>query len=452
MKVTEKKIENYEATLTIEVEAAELEKTKKNACKNLANRVNIPGFRKGKAPQNVIENHLGKGAILDEAADMLIQKSSREAMQEEKLSPVTEPQAKIVTCEDGKDFVFTLTFTPYPEVKLGEYTNIEVEKVVEPVTDEDVEKQIDELRDHHANLIDVPEDAKIEDGDFITLDFSGSVDGEKFEGGTAKDYPLRIGSHSFIDNFEEQLIGLKVGDEKNVNVTFPEDYHDKDLAEKKAVFECKINSIKRKELPAFDVDFVKKVSKFETVEELKADIRKNLEHNAEHFAKDKQVDGVIEKAVENMTVDIPPVMIEDRITRMINELEARLQMQGMSLEQYMAYSNTDNDKMREEYRETAEKNVRTDLLLEEVANVEEIKVTGRDLDVEVAVMAQMYRTNPKQVAKFLRESGQIINLMGNVRRRKAAQFIIENMAGAEKAEENSSDEAKDSADTDKKDE
>ncbi len=435
MKVTDKKIENYEATLTIEVEAAELEKTKKQACKKLANRVSIPGFRKGKAPQHVIENHLGKGAILDEAADMLIQKSSQEAMKEEKLSPVTEPQAKIVTCEDGKDFVFTLSFTPYPEVKIGEYKNIDVEKVVEPVTDEEVDDEIKHMREHHANMIEVAEDATVEDGDFITLNFSGSVDGEKFEGGTAEDYPLRIGSHSFIDNFEDQLIGLKVGDEKEVKVTFPEDYHDKDLADKKAVFECKINSIKRPELPALDEEFVKKVSKFKTVDEFKADIRKNMETNAERRAVEKQHSDVIAKVVEGMTVDVPPVMIEDRITQMIAEFEARIQMNGIKFEQYLSMAGKDMDQLREEYRKTAEENVHTDLMLEEVANKEDIKVTGRDLDYEVAVMAQMYRTNPKQVAKFLRESGQLINLMGNVRRRKAAQFILDNMAGAEKPEE-----------------
>ena len=435
MKITTKKIENYETELTIEFEAAELEKYKKRAAKKLAEEVRIPGFRKGKAPQNVLEQHLGKGAILDEASELLVNHGAKEAVKMFNIIPVTEMKPEIVTLEDGKDFVFKLTFTPYPEVKLGEYKNIEVEKVVKPVTDEEVNERLEHLREHQANMVDAPEGSKIADGDFITLDFEGSVDGEKFEGGTAEDYPLTIGSHNFIDDFEEQLIGLKVGDEKEVNVTFPEDYHVKDLAEKPAVFKCKINSIKHKELPALDDEFAKKSSKFQTLDEFKADLRKTMEANAERAAVNEQQEKVIDKAVENMTVDIPPVMIEDRITQMINELEAQLELRGMKLEQYMSLSNTDMDKMREEYRESAEKNVRTDIFLEEVAHKENLKVAPRELDYEIAVMASMYRTSPKQIAKFIRENGQIPTIAANVRRRKAMKFVIDSMAGAEKPEE-----------------
>ena len=438
MKTTTKKIDNYESEITVEFEAAELEKAKKRACKQLSEHANIPGFRKGKVPPlQILEQHFGKGAILDEAADILIQKAANDIIKEEKVIPVTQMRHKIITCEDGKDFVFTLTFTNYPEVKLGEYKNLKIEKVVEPVTDKDVEEQVEHMREHHANMIDAPADAKVADGDFITLDFVGTVDGEKFQGGEAKDHPLEIGSHSFIGDFEEQLIGLQVGDEKDVKVTFPEDYHVKDLADKPAVFHCKINSIKHKELPALDNEFVKKVSKFETLDDFKADIKKNMEANAERRAAEKQQQEVIEKAVENMTVDVPPVMIEDRISQMIQELSLQLQSQGMKLEQYMSFSGVDMDGLREQYKESAKQDVLTSILLDEVAHAENITVNNQELNYELAIMAQMYRTTPKQIYKILQENRQLGSVANNVLRRKVAAFIFDNRFKdeAEKVEE-----------------
>ena len=262
MKITQKKIDDYQIEMTVEVEAAEFSKTIKQTTKKLGERISVPGFRKGKIPPKIIEAHLGKEGIINEASNTLL-------------------QADVVTNEEGKDFVFTLTFTPYPQAKLGEYKNLEAEKVVEPVTDEDVDKQIDAMRNHHANLIDAAEGDAIVDGDFITLDYTGTIDGEKFAGGEAKDAPLDIGSHKFIGDFEEQLIGAKVGEERTVKVTFPEEYHAKNLAGKDAEFACKINSIKHKELPELNDEFVKKVSTFQTVDEYKASIRKSMEANAE---------------------------------------------------------------------------------------------------------------------------------------------------------------------------
>ncbi len=436
MKTTTKKIDNYESEITVEFEAAELEKAKKRACKQLSEHANIPGFRKGKVPPlQILEQHFGKGAILDEAADILIQKAANDIIKEEKIIPVTQMRHKIITCEDGKDFVFTLTFTNYPEVKLGEYKGLKIEKVVE---------QVEHLREHHANMIDAPADAKVADGDFITLDFVGTVDGEKFQGGEAKDHPLEIGSHSFIGDFEEQLIGLKVGDEKDVKVTFPEDYHAKDLADKPAVFHCKINSIKHKELPPLDDEFAKKVSKFETLDEFKADIKKNMEANAERRAAEKQQQDVSEKAVENMTVDVPPVMIEDRISQMIQELSLQLQSQGMKLEQYMSFSGVDMDGLREQYKESAKQDVLTSILLDEVAHAENISVNNQELNYELAIMAQMYRTTPKQIYKILQENRQLGSVANNVLRRKVAKFIFDNRFkdDAEKVEETKNTETK----------
>jgi len=439
MKITTKDIENYERELTIEFDAEELAKSKKNAAKRLAERISIPGFRKGKVPVQILEQHIGKDALLDEASDILINKGANDAIKMQNLIPVTTMVPKIISCEDGKGLVYTLTFTPYPEIKLGEYKNLDVEKVVEPVTDEDVDNQLEHMRGHHAVMTDAAEEDKVADGDFITLDFSGTVDGEKFDGGTAEDYPLTIGSHSFIDNFEDQLIGLKVGDEKDVKVTFPENYHVKNLADKPAVFHCKINSIKHRELPELNDDFAKKASKFETLDELKADLRKNLEEQAKSRAERDQEEKIIEKAVENMTVDVPPVMIEDRITHMIQEFTLQLQSTGADIDKYLASTGTDMDKLREDYRETAKKNLLADMLLEEVAKVENLSISKQELDFELQMMAMMYRTSPKQIEKILKENRQMSGVAANVLRRKAMQFIFANRKGAEIPAEKKSD-------------
>ena len=438
MKFSQKKIDDYNIELTITEDAATFDKAIKQATKMLGERVNIPGFRKGKIPPKILEQHLGKDAIINEASELLVQSSSRKVLGIMNLVPVSENKANVVTNEAGKDFVFTLTFTPFPQVKLGEYKNLYAEKVVEPVTDEDVAKQIEAMRNHHANLIDAAEGDAIVDGDFITLDYTGTIDGEKFAGGEAKDAPLDIGSHKFIGDFEEQLIGAKVGEERTVKVTFPDEYHAKDLAGKDAEFACKINSIKHRELPEFNDEFVAKVSTFKTVDEYKADIRKNMEANAEHRAVEAQRQAVVDKAVENMTIDLPPVMIDTRVTQMINELAAQLQTQGMSIQQYMAFSGLDMDKMREDYREPAKKNLLHDIMLEQVAQKENLKVTDAELNFEIEMMAQMYRTPPKQIEKYLKENGQLVNVATTILRRKALKFIVDNMASAapeEKPEE-----------------
>ena len=443
MKITKENLDNYEVALTVELEADKLATARKTACKKLANRYNFPGFRKGKAPQHIVEQQLGKEYVMEEAADILIQEAATDALKEEGITPVTEMKPEVITNEEGKDFVFKVTFTPYPEVKLGEYKGLDIKKTVEEVTDEEVEKQIDVLRDHHATLIDTDENAVVEDGDFITLDFEGSIDGETFEGGTGKSYPLTIGSGTFIPGFEEQLIGTKVNEEKDVKVTFPEDYHSAEYAGADAVFKCKVLSIKHRQLPEFNEEFVKKVSKFETIEDFKADIRKNLEAGAKRRAEEKQHREAIDKAVENMTVDIPPVMIENRISQLINELSLQLQSRGMTFESYLQYTGYDMDHLRESYREGAEKDVRDDLLLETVAKQENIEVDPKEIENEIAIMALTYRVTPKQIVKILKENKQLSAIHTNVRRRKAMQFIIDNMV---KDEEDTKKDSKPAAD------
>ena len=428
MKVTVENGENQQVTLTIEVEAAEVNKAVEQACKRLANRVSIPGFRKGKAPRMIVERHVGKDAVLQEAFDIVAPKALSKAFDEQKIDPVTRPSVDIETLEEGKDLVFKATVTPRPEVKLGDYKGLNVPKNEVNITDEDVEKQLKTFQDRQGKLVDAPEGAEVKDGDFTTLDFKGFVDGEAFDGGEGKDYPLQIGSNSFIPGFEDQLVGAKIGEERDVNVKFPEEYHAKELAGKDATFKCTIRSIKTKELPAIDDELAKKVSKFETLDELKADIRKNLEENAERTAENDQKSAAIEMATNNITVDIPAVMIDNRVTAMIQEMAMRLEQQGMKLEQYLQYADTDIAKLREQYRETAEKNVKTDLMLEEVAKAEDIKVEAKDLDEEVAAMAAAYGATPQQVQKIIKEQGRIGDLAASVLRKKTAQFIIDNIA------------------------
>ena len=428
MKVTVENGENQQVTLTIEVEAAEVNKAVDQACKRLANRVSIPGFRKGKAPRMIVERHVGKDAVLQEAFDIVAPKALSKSFDEQKIDPVTRPSVDIETLEEGKDLVFKATVTPRPEVKLGDYKGLNVPKNEVSITDEDVEKQLKTFQDRQGKLVDAPEGAEVKDGDFTTLDFKGFVDGEAFDGGEGKDYPLQICSNSFIPGFEDQLVGAKIGEERDVNVKFPEEYHAKELAGKDATFKCTIRSIKTKELPAIDDELAKKVSKFETLDELKADIRKNLEENAERTAENDQKSAAIEMATNNITVDIPAVMIDNRVTAMIQEMAMRLEQQGMKLEQYLQYAGTDIAKLREQYRETAEKNVKTDLMLEEVAKAEDIKVEAKDLDEEVAAMAAAYGATPQQVQKIIKEQGRIGDLAASVLRKKTAQFIIDNIA------------------------
>ena len=427
MKVTAEHGENREVTLTIEVDQDNLEQATDGAAKRLAGRVNIPGFRKGKAPRKIVENFVGKEAILQEAFESVAQKAFDEALTEQNMEPVTRPEIDIVTLEEGKDVVFTAKFTQRPEVTLGEYKGLKVEKPAVSVSEEDIDRQIEGMRQHQGTLIDAPADAAVKKDDFTTLDFEGFVDGTPFEGGKAEDYPLQIGSGSFIPGFEDQLLGAKVGEEREAHVTFPEDYHAENLKGKAAVFKCTVRSIKSRELPELDDAFAKKASKFETLAELREDIRKNLQEGAERQAENERRTKAIDMATDNCTMEIPPVMVENRITAMIQEMAMRLEQQGMSLEQYLQYAGLDMARIRDEYRETAEKNVRTDLMLEEVAKAEDIKVEGRDLDQEVYAMALSYGATPKQVQKIIKEQGRVSDLAATVLRKKTAQFIVDNI-------------------------
>ena len=430
MNVTTEKIENHKVVLTIEVPAEELDKGIKAACKSLANRVNIPGFRKGKAPRRILEMNIGKEAILDEAFDRVAQKAFDEALKQENLDPVDRPQVDIVTLEEGKDVVFKATITPVPEVTLGEYKGLKVAKDAVEVKDEQVEEQVKNILNHHAKMVDAEEGATVANDDFITLDFKGEVDGVAFAGGEGKDYPLQIGSHSFIDTFEDQLVGLKVGEEKDVNVTFPEEYHAKDLAGKAAVFHCKINSIKHKEMPELTDEFVKASTSYESIEDMKAKLRENIEKNAQREADTKRRNEILKQATDNITVDIPEVMVENRVSNMIQELSVNLENQGMNLDAYLKYANMDMAKLREQYKESAAIAVKTDLMLDAVAKAEDIKVENADINAEIALLAATYGTIPQEVSKIIKKNHSIGNLVATVLHKKAANFIIDSAVEA----------------------
>lgn len=430
MNVTTEKIENHKVVLTIEVPAEELDKGIKAACKSLANRVNIPGFRKGKAPRRILEMNIGKEAILDEAFDRVAQKAFDEALKQENLDPVDRPQVDIVTLEEGKNVVFKATITPVPEVTLGEYKGLKVAKDAVEVKDEQVEEQVKNILNHHAKMVDAEEGATVANDDFITLDFKGEVDGVAFAGGEGKDYPLQIGSHSFIDTFEDQLVGLKVGEEKDVNVTFPEEYHAKDLAGKAAVFHCKINSIKHKEMPELTDEFVKASTSYESIEDMKAKLRENIEKNAQREADTKRRNEILKQATDNITVDIPEVMVENRVSNMIQELSVNLENQGMNLDAYLKYANMDMAKLREQYKESAAIAVKTDLMLDAVAKAEDIKVENADINAEIALLAATYGTTPQEVSKIIKKNHSIGNLVATVLHKKAANFIIDSAVEA----------------------
>ena len=405
--------------------AEDLAKAYDKAAKKVAQKVNIPGFRKGKAPLKVLERAVGKDYILQEAGEAIISETLPKALEEQNIDIVARPEIEDMKLELGQDVVYKAAVTPKPEVELGEYKGIQIEKFSTEVSDEDVQQQLVSMLDRQADMVEAEEGAAVENGNFITLDFKGTVDGVAFQGGESKDYPLEVGSNSFIPGFEEQLVGMKVGEEKDVNVTFPEEYHSEELKGKAAVFACKVNSIKKKVLPALDDEFAKKASTFQTLDELKADLRQKLEKSAASRAESNKREAALAKVCENAKVDIPAVMIENRVESMIQQMALNLESQGMKLEQYLQYAGMDITKLRENYKASAENNVKLDLVLEAVAKAEGVKVEAEDLDKEIEAMAVSYGATPAQVKKIIAEQGRLLDLTNTVLRRKTAQMLVE---------------------------
>ncbi|MGN1050003.1 MAG: trigger factor [Selenomonadaceae bacterium] len=424
MNVTAEK-KDQQVVLEVTVPAEDLAKAYDKAAKKVAQKVNIPGFRKGKAPLKVLERAVGKDYILQEAGEAIISETLPKALEEQNIDIVARPEIEDMKLELGQDVVYKAAVTPKPEVELGEYKGIQIEKFSTEVSDEDVQQQLVSMLDRQADMVEAEEGAAVENGSFITLDFKGTVDGVAFQGGESKDYPLEVGSNSFIPGFEEQLVGMKVGEEKDVNVTFPEEYHSEELKGKAAVFACKVNSIKKKVLPALDDEFAKKASTFQTLDELKADLRQKLEKSAASRAESNKREAALAKVCENAKVDIPAVMIENRVESMIQQMALNLESQGMKLEQYLQYAGMDITKLRENYKASAENNVKLDLVLEAVAKAEGVKVEAEDLDKEIEAMAVSYGATPAQVKKIIAEQGRLLDLTNTVLRRKTAQMLVE---------------------------
>jgi len=403
MSVQVETLEKSMAKLTIEVSAEEFETALDKAYKKNKNKISLPGFRKGKAPRAMIEKMYGTGVFYEDAANDLIPGAYESAAKESELEIVAQPSIDVTQIEKGKPFIFTATVAVKPEVTLGDYKGIEVEKKTAEVTDEELQAEIDKVRESNSRMITV-EDRAVQDGDITTIDFEGFVDGKGFEGGKAEDYPLTIGSHSFIDTFEEQLIGKKIGEECEVNVTFPTEYHAADLAGKPATFKVTVKEIKVKELPELNDEFASEVSEFDTLDEYKKDVEKKLAEKKEIEANSKNEDAVVAKVVENATMEIPDKMIDAQAENMVQDMARRMQSQGLSLDMYLKYTGMTVEQMKEQARPDAEKRIRTRLVLEAVAKAENIQISDEKVDEEVAKMAEAYKMEVEKLKSYMSES------------------------------------------------
>lgn len=404
MSLQVERLEHNMAKLTIEVPAEEVEKALQAAYLKERGKISLPGFRKGRVPRQMIEKMYGAEVFYDEAANRMISEAYAKAYDECELELVSQPKIEITQLEKGKEFIFTAEVAVKPEVKLGEYKGLKVDKVSTRVTQKEVDEEIDKERERNARTIDVT-DRAVQDKDQITLDFEGFVDGVAFEGGKASDYPLTIGSGAFIPGFEDQLIGANIDEEKEINVTFPEEYQAKELAGKAAVFKCTVHSIKAKELPELDDEFVSDVSeKSETVDAYKAEVKAKIKERKENEGKQKREDQSVEQAVANAEMDIPEAMISFQSRQMVDDFARRIMQQGMTMEQYFQFTGLSEEKMMEEFKPEAEKRIRTRLTLEAIVAAENIEVSEERLDEELQKMADSYKMEVDKLKEYMGEN------------------------------------------------
>ena len=423
MSLQVEKLEKNMAKLTIEVSPEELEGALQHAYLKNRKQITIPGFRKGKVPRQIIEKMYGPSFFYEDAVNELIPSAYEKAVDECELELVSRPEVSIVQIEKGKPFIFTAEVAVKPEVELGQYKGIEVEKQDTAATDEEVDKEIDKERESNSRSITV-EDRPVQDGDMTVINFEGFVDGTPFEGGKGTDYPLTIGSGAFIPGFEEQLIGAEIGKETEVNVSFPEDYHAKDLAGKPAVFKCTVKEIKVKELPELDDDFAQDVSDFDTLEEYKADVRKKIEERKAASAKAKKEDAVIEKIIEGAKMEIPDAMVKTQAEQGVDEFAQRLQMQGMSIEQYLQYMGGSIDAMVEQYKPQALKRIQSRLVLEAVVAAENLEVSDEELEAEYSRMAEQYKMEVEKLKELFSDADKK-NIREDLAIQKAVDLVTE---------------------------
>ncbi|MCI8359587.1 MAG: trigger factor [Lachnospiraceae bacterium] len=424
MSLQVEKLEKNMAKLTIEVGADELDKAIESAYQKQKGKISIPGFRKGKVPRQVVEKMYGKEVFYEDAANILIPDAYEKALDECEENIVSSPKIDVTQIEAGKPFIFTAEVALKPEVKLGKYKGVKVEKSDVAVTDEEVDEVIEKERESNARNIAV-EDRAVKDGDMTVIDFEGFVDGEAFEGGKGENYPLTIGSGAFIPGFEEQLIGAEIGKEAEVNVTFPEDYHAENLKGKAAVFKCTVKEIKEKELPELDDEFASEVSEFETLTEYKEDVKKNLEEKKIKEAKESKEREAVEAVVDLSEMDIPEAMIETQQRQMVDEFAQRITMQGLSMEQYFQFTGTSYQQMLENVKPQAEKRIQSRLVLEAIAEAEKIEVSDEEFEKELETMAEVYQMDAAKVKEMLGEK-EMKNIRQDLAVKKAAEFVAEN--------------------------
>ena len=422
MSVQVENLEKSMAKLTIEVSAEKLEEALQEAYNRQKNRISLPGFRKGKVPRNMVEKMYGPEIFYEDAANLLIQKEYGAAVKESGEDVVSQPEIDIVQLEKGKPFIFTAAVAVKPEVTLGKYMGVTVTKIDTTVTDEEVDAEVERQRENNARSITI-EDRPVADGDTTVIDFEGFVDGEAFEGGKGENYPLVIGSHSFIDTFEDQLIGKNVGDECEVNVTFPTEYHADNLAGKPAVFNVKINEIKFKELPELNDEFAEEVSEFDTLEAYKEDVKKKLAETKEKQAATENENRVVEKVVEASSMDIPEAMIDTQVNNMINDYARRMQSQGISLDDYMKYTGMTVDNLKEQMKPQAVKRIQTRLVLEAIAKAENIQVSDEAVEGEIAGMAAAYKMEADQLKEYMGEA-EIAHMKEDMAVQSAVDFLV----------------------------
>ncbi|OAT82225.1 trigger factor [Desulfotomaculum copahuensis] len=424
MKANAERIEKNTVLLEVEVGAEQFSKAMDQAYKKLVKKVSVPGFRPGKAPRVILERHIGKQALVDEAVEIVVPEAYYKAVEDTGIEPVAQPELELVQVEEGKPVVFKAKVVVKPEAELGQYTGLEVKDPYQEVTADDVQKELERLQNRHASLVTLDE-GTVQQGDTAVIDFTGRADGEPFEGGQATDYSLEIGSGLFIPGFEEQVAGMTVNETRDIQVKFPENYTNENLAGKEAAFTVTVKAIKRKELSALDDEFAKDVSEFDTLEELRSDIENKLKQAAEERARRQLRQALVEQAVENARVEIPEPMVDSRVDEMVQNMESRLAGQGLSLENYYKYTNTTSEEMRERVRPDAVQSLKTTLVLDAIAAAENLTVSEEEKTAEIERMARAMQQEAAVLRQVLEKQGQMDMVMQGLLRDKAVELLVE---------------------------
>ncbi|GAA4842187.1 trigger factor [Paenibacillus vulneris] len=425
MKASWEKIEKNVGVLDIEVDADKVADALDRAFKKVVTKVNVPGFRKGKVPRQIFEAKFGVESLYQDALDIVVPEAYVEAVNETGITPVDRPEVDVEQFGKGQALKFKAKVIVKPEVELGEYKGLELEAQDAEVTAEEVNEELNKLQQRHAELVPV-EEGPAQNGDVVSIDFEGFVDGVAFEGGKAEKYSLELGSNSFIPGFEEQVVGLNKGEDKDITVTFPENYHSEELKGKEAVFKIHLHDIKRKNLPALDDEFAKDVSEFETLEEFKQDLESKLKQRKESEIQSKKEADVVEKAAANATVDIPQVMIENECEQMLKEFENRLSSQGMNLELYYQFTGQNDDVLKEQMRGDAEKRVKNNLVLEAIAKAENLEASEEELNNQLLQMSQLYQRSADELRAILEANGNLDSMKHDIVIPKTVGFLVAN--------------------------